>query len=308
MITRNASRLQNLAESILQVSRIESGSFSLDIQKNVDLHNLITQVIEDIEKKYAYKEKANKVSIMFLPFDGSKRNSRYAKDGDAKSEEAKAAADEKQAQKEQRVQPVKNIPNHLLYIDCDSQKISQVVFNLLDNAMKFTEDGKIVVSTTVMGEFPSPTHSPDTDVSNSATIGKGNESGVDSSDSNGGGDNGVNHIGRQKKDAVLVAVQDTGVGLNPKIKDQLFEKFVTKSNQGTGLGLYLSKKIVEEHGGRIWFEETNNNGSNYHNNENKDEGIDEILHHLGSDKKIGATFKFRIPFSLSAPMPAKDMP
>ena len=69
MITRNASRLQNLAESILQVSRIESGSFSLDIQKNVDFHNLVSQVIEDIEKKYAYKEKANKVSILFLPFD-----------------------------------------------------------------------------------------------------------------------------------------------------------------------------------------------------------------------------------------------
>ncbi len=60
----------------------------------------------------------------------------------------------------------------------------------------------------------------------------------------------------KKIDAVLVTVQDTGVGINSKIKDQLFEKFVTKSNQGTGLGLYLSKKIVEEHGGRIWFEES----------------------------------------------------
>ncbi len=69
MITRNASRLQNLAESILQVSRIESGSFSLDIQKHVDFHNLVSQVIEDVEKKYAYKEKANRVSILFLPFD-----------------------------------------------------------------------------------------------------------------------------------------------------------------------------------------------------------------------------------------------
>jgi hypothetical protein len=74
MITRNASRLQNLAESILQVSRIESGSFSLDIQNNVDLHKLVSQVIEDIEKKYAYKEKSNKVSILFLPFDGNNNN------------------------------------------------------------------------------------------------------------------------------------------------------------------------------------------------------------------------------------------
>ena len=100
MITRNASRLQNLAESILQVSRIESGSFSLDIQKNVDFHNLVSQVIEDIEKKYAYKEKANKVSILFLPFDDH-RNSGNSRDNGAEAEAETKAAGTKQAQKEQ---------------------------------------------------------------------------------------------------------------------------------------------------------------------------------------------------------------
>ncbi len=312
MITRNASRLQNLAESILQVSRIESGSFSLDIQKNVDFHNLISQVIEDIEKKYAYKEKASKVAIVFLPSDGNINSGYSSGDGGAKAEGAKAegakaAAYAKQAQKEQQTQPTRNGPNHILYVECDPQKISQVVFNLLDNAMKFTNDGKIVVSTTVMGEsspFTSP--SQDSDTSNTATAGKGNESIADSSsDSTGGGDYGGDHIGRQKKGSVLVTVQDTGVGLNSKIRDQLFEKFVTKSNQGTGLGLYLSRKIVEEHGGSIWFEEANSKGGN---NKNKDEGIDDISRHLGSGKKIGATFKFVIPVSLPVHMPAKDMP
>jgi signal transduction histidine kinase len=108
-------------------------------------------------------------------------------------------------------------------------------------------------------------------------------------------------------------VEDTGRGVNSKIKDQLFEKFVTKSNQGTGLGLYLSRKIVEKHGGRIWFEETNNSGNNNHddnsnNKNNKDEGINEILHHLGNNKRIGATFKFVIPASMSAHLSEKDMP
>ena len=118
MITRNASRLQNLAESILQVSRIESGSFSLDIQKSVDFHNLVSLVIEDIEKKYAYKEKANRVSILFLPFDDH-RKSRSSRDDDAEAEaEAETkAADTKQAQKEQQQphdHPAKDGPNHLL--------------------------------------------------------------------------------------------------------------------------------------------------------------------------------------------------
>ena len=101
MITRNASRLQNLAESILQVSRIESGSFSLDIQKNVDFHNLVSQVIEDVEKKYAYKEKANRVSILFLPFDDH-RNSGSSRDSGAEAEAETKAADTKQAQKEKQ--------------------------------------------------------------------------------------------------------------------------------------------------------------------------------------------------------------
>ena len=103
MITRNASRLQNLAESILQVSRIESGSFSLDIQKSVDFHNLVSQVIEDIEKKYAYKEKANRVSILFLPFD-DRGNSGSSRDNVAEAEAETKAADTKQAQKEQQEQ------------------------------------------------------------------------------------------------------------------------------------------------------------------------------------------------------------
>jgi two-component system sensor histidine kinase VicK len=45
---------------------------------------------------------------------------------------------------------------------------------------------------------------------------------------------------------------DTGTGIDPLIMSRLFEKFATKSYQGTGLGLFISKSIVEAHGGRIW--------------------------------------------------------
>jgi signal transduction histidine kinase len=50
---------------------------------------------------------------------------------------------------------------------------------------------------------------------------------------------------------VIVTVRDTGKGINPEIKPRLFSKFVTRSLQGTGLGLFISKNIIESHGGKI---------------------------------------------------------
>jgi signal transduction histidine kinase len=53
---------------------------------------------------------------------------------------------------------------------------------------------------------------------------------------------------------VIVTIVDTGIGIPPEIVPKLFSKFVTTSNQGTGLGLFISKGIIEAHGGRIWAE------------------------------------------------------
>ena len=58
----------------------------------------------------------------------------------------------------------------------------------------------------------------------------------------------------------IVSVKDTGQGINPNIFPRLFTKFVTNSQVGIGLGLYVSKNIIEARGGRIWAE--NNKGSN----------------------------------------------
>jgi signal transduction histidine kinase len=68
---------------------------------------------------------------------------------------------------------------------------------------------------------------------------------------------------------VVVSVKDTGPGIDPEIMPKLFTKFTSKSQTGTGLGLFISKSIIEAHGGRIWAEN------------NKD--------------KKGATFTFRLP-------------
>ena len=62
---------------------------------------------------------------------------------------------------------------------------------------------------------------------------------------------------------VIVKVKDTGTGaIDPDILPRLFSKFASKSYQGTGLGLYISKSIIEAHGGRMWAE--NNNDNNTH--------------------------------------------
>ncbi len=60
--------------------------------------------------------------------------------------------------------------------------------------------------------------------------------------------------GEESNGDVLVRVKDTGTGIDPEVLPALFAKFVTKSDKGTGLGLYISKSIIEAHGGRIWAE------------------------------------------------------
>ncbi len=57
---------------------------------------------------------------------------------------------------------------------------------------------------------------------------------------------------------VIVSVKDSGEGIHPDIFSRLFTKFTTKSFTGTGLGLFISKSIVEAHGGKIWAENNDN--------------------------------------------------
>jgi signal transduction histidine kinase len=62
-------------------------------------------------------------------------------------------------------------------------------------------------------------------------------------------------IKAERKDSqASVSIKDTGSGIQPEIMPKLFSKFVTNSSGGTGIGLFISKSIVEAHGGRIWAE------------------------------------------------------
>jgi two-component system, OmpR family, sensor histidine kinase VicK len=66
-------------------------------------------------------------------------------------------------------------------------------------------------------------------------------------------------IGDKDKDVVVVCVKDTGTGIDKEIMPKIFTKFASKSFQGTGLGMYISKKIIEAHGGKV-LAENNNDG------------------------------------------------
>jgi signal transduction histidine kinase len=96
-----------------------------------------------------------------------------------------------------------------VYIEADRYRISQVVYNLLNNAIKFTNEGSITIS-------------------------------VKTRD------------GATKNNKVVVSVKDTGKGIDSEILPRLFTRFATKSFAGTGLGLFVSKHIIEAHGGKIW--------------------------------------------------------
>ena len=59
---------------------------------------------------------------------------------------------------------------------------------------------------------------------------------------------------KHNNNELIISVKDSGEGIHPIIMPRLFTKFATKSFIGTGLGLFISKSIIEAHGGRIWAE------------------------------------------------------
>ena len=104
-----------------------------------------------------------------------------------------------------------------IFVYADKERIARVVDNLLINAVKFTKKGTITITITIK----------DIDL----------------------------HDKKKNRTATaIVNIMDTGEGIADQIHSRLFTKFATTSNTGTGLGLFISKYIIEAHGGRIWAE------------------------------------------------------
>lgn len=62
----------------------------------------------------------------------------------------------------------------------------------------------------------------------------------------------INDQSLNDSDKITISVKDTGTGIHPAILSNLFSIFSTKSDNGTGLGLFISKNIIEAHGGQMW--------------------------------------------------------
>ncbi|MDQ3967603.1 MAG: sensor histidine kinase [Thermoproteota archaeon] len=197
-ILRNANRLRQLTEDILDVTRIESNTLKLR-KERFNLNDVIVDAIEDYREQIAN----GNVKLMY------------------------------------------ELGNNNTLVEADRRRVTQVISNLLNNAIKFTKEGTVTVTTTIRRK----------DVVDRDNRGEG------------GG----------RAEEVVIAVKDTGSGIDSELMPRLFTKFATKSYQGTGLGLFIAKSIIEAHGGKIWAENNNNNGSD-------------------SDRKHkGATFYFTLP-------------
>ncbi|MGC2426681.1 MAG: HAMP domain-containing sensor histidine kinase [Nitrososphaeraceae archaeon] len=98
--------------------------------------------------------------------------------------------------------------------EVDKTRIAQVISNLISNAIKFTKEGSILVKVQKRTQEEE----------------------------------------KEDNQEAIVSVRDTGMGIDSEILPRLFSKFATKSFQGTGLGLFISKSIIEAHGGRMWAE------------------------------------------------------
>jgi hypothetical protein len=97
-------------------------------------------------------------------------------------------------------------PSEPYFVNADKEKLTQVLNNLLNNAIKFTQKGRIVISLT-----------------------------------------------KHSSNQVKLSIQDAGVGIDKALTPKLFTKHITGNNRGFGLGLYISKKIIKKHKGKIGF-------------------------------------------------------
>jgi len=178
IVTMNQStkRLARLIDKVLDVTQLENELLILN-KENFSLEKLVIEIVREYNNTINLLNR-NQLEILY--------DSRPNDFNNVKSEGSR----------------------NFGYVFADRTRIIQVIMNILENAIEFTERGTITLRLS---------------------------------------ENMTTH-------EVVLTVSDSGSGIDPAILPNLFTKFVSKSRKGTGLGLYISKKIIEAHKGMIWAE------------------------------------------------------
>ena len=190
IINKNAKKIKKLSENILDITKIESNSFTLN-KEEFDIVELLLN-IKDEYKINSNLENKTLATILLI-----KHNNQLAN----------------------IITNYHNHGNDDFIIYADKIRINQVITNLINNAMKFSSNSPI----TIIAE--------------------------------------KKYDNISKKEELVISVKDTGIGIDDKIFPKLFSKFATMSTkEGTGLGLYICKNIIEAHGGKIWANNNDEDG------------------------------------------------
>ncbi len=217
-ISRNATRLENLINNLLDVARIDSNQKDL-IMLHKEKIDLVKEIKDLLNFHLDQKLKGKNIKINFI--NDTLLNEQY-------------------------------------WIHADRSRLNQILNNLIDNAIKFSKNS---------GTLDILIYETDAIQENETRRIRNLK--INSARSN-----------QDDSEHVYIAISDSGRGISPSILPRLFEKFNTDSNVGTGLGLYISKKLVEAMGGKIWA---------FNNNDG-----------------IGSTFVFSLPLSTKDRTTEKD--
>lgn len=240
---RNSNRLLKLVTDILDITKIESGNLKL-FKEKISLNEELAKTIQEVKRS----------------------------NPEVKEKDLEFVINDKIVNTEEEPQ---RFNEHIL-VEVDRAKIHQMLYYLLDNAIKFSMANSTITIIIDKRNYDPTKINVDVDIDN-----------------------------ENSRKIVIIKIKNNGKGIDTNIQDRLFDKFVTSSEKGLGVGLYISKKIIEAHGGRIWIEnkaKINNNVETITDTLNKIEyNITEKITTVSQDKKPNNIYQTTI-VSFSLPL------